>query len=177
MHFATIIDQVISRIKVIFEDTTVRLDSEAELATGLEVRIDRMEFVDEMLEASEAQKQDGPITAQPTSLYTVTDLNKLLHVEGIRMYTDIYSSLVRELGVQEWFFARLATLLDRLQPDGPVLGLNGSQRGWGDVAGRQRFPVLLLAVQRLHAVQEGGFERAQLVDVSSNIGWEVMDFK
>ncbi|CAD5224874.1 unnamed protein product [Bursaphelenchus xylophilus] len=92
-HLASIIDQVISRMKVIFENTTIRLDSESDLATGLELRIERMEFVDEVLEASEKQKQDGPVTAQPTSLYTVTDLNKLLHFEGIQLFTDIYTAM------------------------------------------------------------------------------------
>lgn len=96
-HFATIIDQFITRIKVIFEDTTIRLDTESELATGLEMRISRMEFIDEVLEADEQTHQNEPVTSQPSSLYVATELNKLLHIEGIRLYTDVYSSDVRIL--------------------------------------------------------------------------------
>ncbi|CAD5218348.1 unnamed protein product [Bursaphelenchus okinawaensis] len=92
-NLALMIDNIINRMKVIFENTTIRLDSEAELATGIELRIEKMEFVDEVLEASEKQKQEGPVTAQPTSLYTVTELNKLVHFEGIQLFTDIYSSM------------------------------------------------------------------------------------
>lgn len=54
----------------------------------------RMEFVDEQLEARQQQQNSGePITQQPASLYTVTDLNKLLHLQGVRLYTDIWSPL------------------------------------------------------------------------------------
>lgn len=53
-----------------------------------------MEFVDEQLEArQQQQKLDGEaITVQPSSLYTVTDLNKLLHLQGVRFYTDVWTS-------------------------------------------------------------------------------------
>lgn len=91
-QFASMIDQIISRIKVIFEDTTIRLEHESEMCIGLEARIARMEFVDEQLEACEQQKQSlETITSQPNSLYTVTDLNKLLHIQGIKLFSDIWT--------------------------------------------------------------------------------------
>lgn len=91
-QFASMIDQVISRVKVIFEEATVRLEHESDLCIGLEARIERMEFVDEQLEACEQQKQSlETITSQPNSLYTVTDLNKLLHIQGVKLYTDIWT--------------------------------------------------------------------------------------
>ncbi|KAI1732177.1 autophagy-related protein 2 like protein B [Ditylenchus destructor] len=93
-QFASLIDQVISRIKIIFVNTTIRLEAYSDLCTGLEVQIDKMEFVDEQLEARQQQQNSGePITQQPASLYTVTDLNKLLHLQGVRLYTDIWSPL------------------------------------------------------------------------------------
>lgn len=40
-QFASLIDQVISRIKIIFENTTIRLEAYGDLCTGLEVQIER----------------------------------------------------------------------------------------------------------------------------------------
>jgi hypothetical protein len=51
-----------------------------------------MEFVDEKLDACEQNQGDAPITAQPTRFSAVTELNKLLHVQGVRVYTDIWSN-------------------------------------------------------------------------------------
>uniref|UniRef100_A0A915ELE5 Autophagy-related protein 2 n=1 Tax=Ditylenchus dipsaci TaxID=166011 RepID=A0A915ELE5_9BILA len=78
-------------IKVIFENIIIRIEANSDLCTGLEMQIDRMEFVDEQLEAKQQQGGSEPITQQPSSLYTVTDLNKLLHLQGIRLYTDVWS--------------------------------------------------------------------------------------
>lgn len=52
----------------------------------------RMEFVDEKLDACEQNQGDTPITSQPTSFSAVTELNKLLHIQGVRLYTDIWSN-------------------------------------------------------------------------------------
>jgi hypothetical protein len=51
-----------------------------------------MEFVDEKLDACEQNQGDVPITSQPTSFSAVTELNKLLHIQGVRVYTDIWSN-------------------------------------------------------------------------------------
>lgn len=40
-QFASLIDQVISRIKVIFENLTIRVEAYSEMCTGLEIQIDR----------------------------------------------------------------------------------------------------------------------------------------
>lgn len=51
-----------------------------------------MEFHDEQLEARQQSAGAGEaVTTQPSSLYTVTDLNKLLHVQGVRLYTDVWT--------------------------------------------------------------------------------------
>ncbi|KAL3071887.1 hypothetical protein niasHT_031078 [Heterodera trifolii] len=91
---ASLIDQIIARIKVQFENVTVRLESySADLCTGVEVQIDRMEFLDEQLEEQQRNASSNAITEQPGGLYTVTDLNKLLHVQNVRLYTDIWSPI------------------------------------------------------------------------------------
>ncbi|KAI6171646.1 Autophagy-related protein 2 [Aphelenchoides besseyi] len=51
-----------------------------------------MEFVDEVLEAIEQQQAREPVTQQPTSLYSATDLSKLLHIQGIKIFTDIWTN-------------------------------------------------------------------------------------
>jgi hypothetical protein len=51
-----------------------------------------MEFVDEKLDACEQSKGDTPITSQPTSFAAVTELSKLLHIQGVRIFTDIWSN-------------------------------------------------------------------------------------
>lgn len=54
-----------------------------------------MEFVDENLEAAEQQTSTLPVTTQPTSLYSATDICKLLHVQGISVYTDVWTTTER----------------------------------------------------------------------------------
>uniref|UniRef100_A0A914GZH6 Autophagy-related protein 2 n=1 Tax=Globodera rostochiensis TaxID=31243 RepID=A0A914GZH6_GLORO len=90
---ASLIDQIIARIKVQFENVTIRLEAYSELCTGVEIQIDRMEFLDEQLEEQLRNASTNAITEQPDGLYTVTDLNKLLHVHGVRLYTDIWSPI------------------------------------------------------------------------------------
>jgi hypothetical protein len=48
--------------------------------------------LDENLQ-EETKNANEAITEQPTRLYTVTDLNKLLHIQGVRLYTDIWTPL------------------------------------------------------------------------------------
>ncbi|EFO23860.2 hypothetical protein LOAG_04624 [Loa loa] len=59
------------------------------LCTALELRIDWIELIDEQLE-SEAFSAET-VTSQPRSLSAVPDFNKLFHVKGIRLYTDIFT--------------------------------------------------------------------------------------
>lgn len=49
----------------------------------------RIELIDEQLE-SEAFNAET-VTSQPRSLSAVPDFNKLFHVKGIRLYTDIFT--------------------------------------------------------------------------------------
>jgi hypothetical protein len=52
----------------------------------------RIEFVDEQLEVCQQQGTSAEaITTQPHSLYAIPDLNKLLHLTGIRLFTDVFS--------------------------------------------------------------------------------------
>ncbi|KAL3981997.1 ATG C terminal domain family protein [Acanthocheilonema viteae] len=92
-QFAEVIDAVISRFRLIFNDAIIRLegipDPESELYTALELRIDWIELIDEQLE-SEAFNAET-VTSQPRSLSAVPDFNKLFHVKGIRLYTDIFT--------------------------------------------------------------------------------------
>lgn len=91
-YFSTIIDHIITRTKIIFENTIVRLESrrsDSNFYTCLEVHIDRLEFVDEQIEANQKKLNTDTITEQPTSLYTAADLNKLVHIKGVRFYIDI----------------------------------------------------------------------------------------
>lgn len=54
-----------------------------------------IEFLDEQLEACEQQgSSKDTITTQPHSLYSVPDLNKVLNLHGVRLYTDIFSPYV-----------------------------------------------------------------------------------
>uniref|UniRef100_A0A8R1XUQ5 Autophagy-related protein 2 n=1 Tax=Onchocerca volvulus TaxID=6282 RepID=A0A8R1XUQ5_ONCVO len=95
-QFAEVIDTVISRFRLIFNDAVVRLegipDPESGLCTALELRVDWIELIDEQLE-SEAFNAET-ITSQPRSLSAVPDFNKLFHVKGIRLYTDIFTKPV-----------------------------------------------------------------------------------
>ncbi|VDM95918.1 unnamed protein product [Thelazia callipaeda] len=92
-QFAEVIDAVISRFRLIFEDATIRLESlsnqESGLCTALELRVDWVELVDEQLE-SEILNSEA-ITSQPRSLSSLPNFNKLFHVRGIRLYTDIFN--------------------------------------------------------------------------------------
>ncbi|VDK89074.1 unnamed protein product, partial [Litomosoides sigmodontis] len=92
-QFAEVIDAVISRFRLIFDDAIIRLegipDPESGLYTALELRIDWVELIDEQLE-SEAFNAET-VTSQPRSLSAVPDFNKLFHVKGIRLYTDIFT--------------------------------------------------------------------------------------
>lgn len=56
-----------------------------------------MEFIDEQLELrhqQDHQSDNATITTQPGSLHTASDLNKLLHIQGVRFYTDLWSEEV-----------------------------------------------------------------------------------
>ncbi|MCP9266110.1 hypothetical protein DINM_021586 [Dirofilaria immitis] len=92
-QFAEVIDAVISRFRLIFNDAVIRLeglsDPESGLCTALELRVDWIELIDEQLE-SEAFNAET-VTSQPRSLSAVPDFNKLFHVKGIRLYTDIFT--------------------------------------------------------------------------------------
>ncbi|VDK68942.1 unnamed protein product, partial [Anisakis simplex] len=101
-QFAEVIDSILSRFRLVFMDTTIRLenepDPESRLCTALEVQIDWIEFIDEQLNA--CQTHDAPmdaITSQPHSLSAIPDLNKLFHLKGIRFYTDVFSRPDNEL--------------------------------------------------------------------------------
>uniref|UniRef100_A0A1I8B679 Autophagy-related protein 2 n=1 Tax=Meloidogyne hapla TaxID=6305 RepID=A0A1I8B679_MELHA len=92
-QFACVIDQIIARIKFVFEDIVLRIDSykvESGLCTGIEIQIDRMEFLDEIID--ELVTIDSVVTEQPDR--NSTDLNKLIKVQGVRLYTDIWTPLV-----------------------------------------------------------------------------------
>lgn len=57
-----------------------------------------MEFIDEQLEFRQQQEKNqsekaATITTQPGSLYNVSDLNKLLHIQGVRIYSDLWSEV------------------------------------------------------------------------------------
>ncbi|CAG9531831.1 unnamed protein product [Cercopithifilaria johnstoni] len=92
-QFAEVIDAVISRFRLIFNDAIIRLegipDPESGLYTALELRIDWIELVDEQLESAAFNTET--VTSQPRSLSAVPDFNKLFHVKGIRLYTDIFT--------------------------------------------------------------------------------------
>lgn len=49
-----------------------------------------MEFIDEQLEANQ-NALNKTVTEQPTNLYTLNDLNKLINFKGVRFYMDICS--------------------------------------------------------------------------------------
>ncbi|VDN24681.1 unnamed protein product [Gongylonema pulchrum] len=92
-RFAEAIDAIISRFRLIFTDATIRLeddtDLESGLCTALELRIDWLELIDEQLESESCSGET--ITAEPHSLSAVPDFNKLFHVKGMRLYTDIFT--------------------------------------------------------------------------------------
>jgi hypothetical protein len=53
----------------------------------------RAEFLDELLDSQEQQENFAgeAITQQPGSLYTAKDINKILHVQGVKLYADMWS--------------------------------------------------------------------------------------
>uniref|UniRef100_A0A914WI11 Autophagy-related protein 2 n=1 Tax=Plectus sambesii TaxID=2011161 RepID=A0A914WI11_9BILA len=94
--FAQIIDAIMSRMRLVFTDTVIRLENpprpDSTLSTAIELQIDKIEFLDEQLEACEQQgTSKDTITTQPHSLYAVPDLNKILNLQGVRLYTDAFS--------------------------------------------------------------------------------------
>uniref|UniRef100_A0A915BPE2 Autophagy-related protein 2 n=2 Tax=Parascaris univalens TaxID=6257 RepID=A0A915BPE2_PARUN len=100
-QFAEVIDAIVSRFRLVFIDTIIRLENEpvavSGLCTAIELQIDWIEFIDEQLEACQTQGASmETITSQPHSLSAVPDLNKLFHLKGIRLYTDIFSKPEKE---------------------------------------------------------------------------------
>ncbi|CAK5091601.1 unnamed protein product [Meloidogyne enterolobii] len=90
-QFATVIDHIIARIKFVFEDVVLRIESynvDSGLCTGIEIQIDRMEFLDEVID--ELITTNNVVTEQPDRR---NDLNKLINVQGVRLYTDIWTPI------------------------------------------------------------------------------------
>uniref|UniRef100_A0A7E4ZQ31 Autophagy-related protein 2 n=1 Tax=Panagrellus redivivus TaxID=6233 RepID=A0A7E4ZQ31_PANRE len=86
-EFASKIDLMMSRMKVTFKNIAFRIESEqSNLATALEVRIEWMQFVDEMID-----RQPDVITTEPKG--SAGDLRKLLHIRDIKMYTDVFTPI------------------------------------------------------------------------------------
>lgn len=55
-----------------------------------------MEFIDEQLDFCQQQEKQqfgSTITTQPRSLYDAFNLNKLLHIKGVRIYSDLWSEV------------------------------------------------------------------------------------
>ncbi|CAD6188733.1 unnamed protein product [Caenorhabditis auriculariae] len=102
--FTKIIDAIYSRFCVDFGNTTVRVESlpdeNSGMCTALEFRIEKIQFMDEQMRACEQEHQSSDsITSQPHGIGNITNLNKFLVINGVTMYTDVFSPLSDDLMV------------------------------------------------------------------------------
>uniref|UniRef100_A0A1I7YZ34 Autophagy-related protein 2 n=1 Tax=Steinernema glaseri TaxID=37863 RepID=A0A1I7YZ34_9BILA len=92
-------EQLIAAVmsRIVFKVTNVMLRIEtsspdSDFCTAIECHIDSAKFVDEQLEACENQSRElRTITSEPKSIFSIASLNKLLHLTGVKFYTDITS--------------------------------------------------------------------------------------
>uniref|UniRef100_A0A7E4VWH3 Autophagy-related protein 2 n=1 Tax=Panagrellus redivivus TaxID=6233 RepID=A0A7E4VWH3_PANRE len=81
-QFASVIDQFLSKVKIVFKDAEIRIESDRAVngpQVGLEIRIEHMEFLDD--HSKPLKKPDSG------------ELQKVLNITNVRLYTDIFSPM------------------------------------------------------------------------------------
>ncbi|KAF8383855.1 hypothetical protein PRIPAC_72997 [Pristionchus pacificus] len=88
-----VIEAVVSRFCCNIDDLILRLESNAsssiDMATAVEFKIEKLRFMDEQMKRCQ---QEGTSAASITSqAHGLSKLNKYINVEGVSLYTDVFS--------------------------------------------------------------------------------------
>ncbi|CAJ0583993.1 unnamed protein product, partial [Mesorhabditis spiculigera] len=96
--FSQVIDAIVSRFCVKFNDTTVRIERAPEemsaYGMALEMLIEEFEFMDDQMKnVNRGQGTSEAITSQPQAACSVTKLHKFLSVRGLSLFTDVFTPI------------------------------------------------------------------------------------
>uniref|UniRef100_A0A0N4ZB36 Autophagy-related protein 2 n=1 Tax=Parastrongyloides trichosuri TaxID=131310 RepID=A0A0N4ZB36_PARTI len=97
---AGIIELMMSRVQIIFENTIIRIETDEDInetgiKTALEIEIERMEFLDQLLEEARVKSgvsDDTVIKLDSEGLFNSPEIKKLFKITNAKIYTDIFTN-------------------------------------------------------------------------------------
>lgn len=96
--FTKVVDAISSRFCIEIHDTTIRFENRSsdseDTNSAIEITIDKISFMDEQMKTIYQENvSTNLVLTQPHGIGNITNLNKFLIVQGVNMYTDVFTKV------------------------------------------------------------------------------------